>query len=331
MAIGNICVCLSENAGREKKEKAPKKKVRLATDMKADFNEKETKTPETINVSYTSDEGADNISISVVAADEIQARDFICSLYYSFMPLTGSGELSFYTRQHHTLTMITETKRYIERVTSNPTDVKIKCTNDEVCREYTFVLSQKSDHKISLNLHFSCTSYDNASKATGADIVLAIINSADSVFAQEKVARVANSLGNRPVTWVFTGFARENIYYSDDLDIAPAASVRRQLKEKFASCFRNGDMICYAQQYGSLVIQEHEGSLPVYTTIPECREYTPVACGLPFAYAFARFKEGCDEERFVVHKISNMLNAVVSAGREISSDWHEEYMTSEEV
>lgn len=334
MATGNISIRLLEEVNKEKTEKLPRKKIKLATDKKPSY-EKDIKkpeyVPEPIKVNYTPNEGVDDLSIAIVAANEVQAKDFVCSLYCNLTALTQTSELSFYTRQHHTIAMLTETKQYLERVLMNPSGRKITCTNSEVYSEYILSLGQTANQKLSLNLHFYCCSYDNAVRASGADIVLVLVNTADTQITAEQIAGTGKAFGNRPVTWVFTGFARENIYYTPELDIAPSSSVTRKIKSSFSQCMKNGDSICYAQQYGGIVIEEHEGNLPVYTTIAECREYTPVACSLPLAYSLTTFRKTCDESRTAVHKICDMLNSILRKGGEISNGWHEKHLTAEGI
>lgn len=330
MAIGNICIHLLENTKKEKT------KIKLATNDNKPISEQPGDSPipspkiEEIKADFNPNEGVDNLNVAIVAPNAIQAKDYLCGIYYDFINLTQGSPLSVYTRHHESIKMLTETKQYLERVVSNRTGTKIDFGSDSaVLPVYTLILGLAARQKHSLNLHFRCLGYDSASQATSSDIVLVIVNSADSGITGEVISGISSSMGSKSVTWVITGFVRENPFFALELDSFPNFSVTGQLKNKYGIPCKNGDSVSYAQQYGGLVIEETKGSVPVYTTNSKCREYTPVACSLPLAYALESFKTTCDANRVTLHQICNILNTHLTSELKVDPSWYEKSKKTE--
>lgn len=352
MAIGTIRLCPADpSVKKERPEKTPKPETSKRTERKninlphIDFekhNKKKirddkTKSEETKLavkepvLNYTPNEGMDNISIAVVAENKVSAKDFVCGMYCNLLDFSRGSQLSVYVRERKTLNMLTETKQYLEEVISNPKNTKIKCSEEMAeVDNYVIVMGEAANQKLTLNLNISCYSYDNIGSATQADAVFVILNKSDATVTKETFTRLSNSLPGKKICWVITGFERENVYYSSDLDVPPSDVFRRRTEEFFGMQCKNGDSIYFAQQYGGLVVEETEGSVPVYTTVPVCRDYVPAACCLPVIYSVLDICKACTEKSVAIETASRMIIGIISSTGAVSDSWRREFIISEE-
>lgn len=351
MAVGTIKVCPAESYEKKerkpfsfrKPEKKPKKKPeakpsnvshienatsdikteRIAEDVKYDNKE-----PALV---FKHNEGMDNISIAVVAENEVMAKDFVCGMYSNLLDFSRGSSLSVYVREHRTLTMLTETKQYLEEVISNPKDSKIRCSEEmSVVDSYVIVMGEAANQKLSLNVYINCMSYQNIAGAAQADAIFVILNKSDAAVTKETVERLSGSVPGRAISWVVTGLERKNIYYSSDLNLPPSSRLFEQLTEYFGIPCSNGNSIYFAQQYGGIVVEETEGSVPVYSTISNCREYTPVACCLPLVYSVLDIFQAREEKGIVIDTVSKMIRLIIGGTRNISDSWRKKYTDPEE-
>lgn len=339
MAFGSISIRMLQDV----KEKEAKKKISLSTGAEPPVKDPIDITPpvqnepvkeeksyvEEINAGFTPNYVTDTLRIAIVAADTVQAKDFVCALYYSLSDFFSNTGITSFTRDHSTIKMVTGTKQYLERVIFNSPGHSVTCSSELAATDsYTFILGQAANQKLSLNLNFSCFSYANAETAKAADLVLILLNKSDRELTKETVAGLAGRFSARPVSWVITGFEREKIYYSSEINVPPSEALKSKLKEALDIPMKNSDQICYAQQYGALAVESHEGALPVYTVLSECREYTPTACSLSLVYSFLQYGKNCPNNGSVVSAIYGIIKSVVTS-KQLNSSWHDEFTAAE--
>ncbi|MBR3802340.1 MAG: hypothetical protein IKK37_02705 [Clostridia bacterium] len=270
---------------------------------------------------YNQVRGIDNLRIAVVAENETVAKDYVCSLYSDLLELACGTMLSVYISKHETSMMIDETKRNIEDIISTPKNTKTRCPEGIFTNGiYEIVVGEAANQHVSVNVYFNCLSYGSISAAANADAVFVILNKSNLGTTAQAVESMRAALPSKAVSWIVTGFEREHIFYSSDLDYPPSSQYIKKVSDLYGVP-SNGDTLCLAQQYGGLVVEEAENGLPVYMTISSCREYTPVACSLPLLFSITDLQKTYQNEGTAFSVISRYIQGIINQNNNAAEKW----------
>ncbi len=272
--------------------------------------------------------GADSIRVCVAAPTVAQAKDFVCGLYYNMLSFLESSGLSLYTRDRTTLSMLTETKQYLEYAVSKRIGTELKY-NPQQWDSATYVLtvSKAANQKLSTDMHFKCISYSQLGSANGGEALFVLLNCSQTDASYEPLFA---SLSQRPVNWIISGFEKEKIYYCEEPDSPPPARLRENFKQRVSLTVKNADTVSFAQVYGGLTVERNEGGLPVYTTIAACRDYLPISCDIAFVgFMLDVKKRQSAGNTGALSLISGMIEETVFRKGAPAASWRETYMKPE--
>lgn len=247
------------------------------------------------------------IPILIIGQTQQVILDYLCGLKQNMDEVLMNSELSYYTKDRHTILEIVRTKKELEKFFWEDMDAEWPKESKEITsinpEYYAFSISPAGRQQDSVDLKFCCVTPESdyvslAEEAAMVWILAKAIEGKEAENLYEKAVRqTLFSLGKYPektVMLLLSQFEHLECFYGDGASSIISSKLRDRLykncRHAYAECLKSEKhniMMCQIQLYGGLrYIYSRENGEPVFGVGKDnyCSGYVPVGCHVPLFY-----------------------------------------------